>query len=101
MSQFEKIRAVIYAVIDEFNLTQEGDNCLEKKEPEVLFSRAGFTENGKLDSLSLVYFLVTLEEQLQVQFGSGFDLQTQDLIESKEKNLKNISTLITYIEAII
>ncbi len=101
MSQFEKIKSVIYAVIDEFNLSQEVDNCLEKKETEVLFSRAGFTENGKLDSLSLVYFLVTLEEQLQVQFGSGFDLQTQDLIESKEKNLKNIATLITYIEAII
>lgn len=101
MSQIEKIKAVIYAVIDEFNLSQELENRLDKNENEVLFSRVGFTEAGKLDSLSLVYFLVTLEEYLQSQFGGDIDLKTQELIESKEKNLKNISSLILYIQSII
>ena len=101
MSEQEKIKAVIYAVIDEFNLSQELDSRLEKKEDEVLFSRVGFTESGKLDSLTLVYFLVTLEEYLQSKFGGNIDLKTQELIESKEKNLKNISSLILYIQSII
>lgn len=101
MSQIEKIKAVIYAVIDEFNLSQELENRLDKNENEVLFSRVGFTEAGKLDSLSLVYFLVTLEEYLQSQFGGDIDLKTQELIESKEKNLKNISSLILYIQSTI
>lgn len=98
MSDFEKIKAIVFTAIDEFNLSQEIDNKLEKLEEEVLFSRAGFTQSGKLDSLTLVYFLVTIEEYLQKEFGASFNLKTQDLIDSKEVELKNIATLIKYIQ---
>lgn len=98
MSDFNKIKITVFNAIDEFNLSQEDENKLEKNEDQVLFSRAGFTEEGKLDSLTLVYFLVTVEEYLQKDFGNNFDLNTQDLIESKEKNLKNIATLISFIQ---
>lgn len=99
MSKSLKIKSIVFNAIDEFNLSQELDNRLEKNENEILFSRAGFTEIGKLDSLSLVYFLVTIEEHLQKEFGSDYNLNTQDLIEGKEKDLKNIETLIRYIES--
>ena len=98
MSDSKSIKGVIFNAIDEFNLSQDSDNRLEKHEEQVLFSRAGFTEAGKLDSLTLVYFLVTVEENLQKEFGNGFDLDAQDLIESKEKNLMNIRTLLAYIQ---
>lgn len=98
MSDITKIKEIIFRAIDEFNLSQELGNKLEKSEDQVLFSRAGFTEEGKLDSLTLVYFLVTVEESLQAEYGNGFDLNTQDLIDSKEQNLKNISTLISFIQ---
>jgi hypothetical protein len=98
MSDFEKIKAIVFNAIDEFNISQEIDNKLEKMEEEVLFSRAGFTQSGKLDSLTLVYFLVTIEEYLQKEFGTSFNLKTQDLIDSKEVELKNITTLIKYIQ---
>lgn len=98
MSDRTKIKEIVYKAIDEFNLSQELENKLEKSEDQVLFSRAGFTEEGKLDSLTLVYFLVTVEESLQSEFGNEFDLNTQDLIDSKEQNLKNISTLISFIQ---
>lgn len=94
----DKIKSIVYNAVDEFNLSQELDSRLEKKENEVLFTRAGYTEEGKLDSLTLVYFLVTLEEQLQKEFGSDYNLNTHTLIEDKEKDLKNIETLIRYIE---
>lgn len=98
MTDFEKIKEIIFQAIDEFNLSQELEGKLEKNIDEVLFSRAGFTETGKLDSLSLVYFLVTIEEFLQKEFGVNYDLKTQELIEEKETELKNISSLIRYIQ---
>jgi hypothetical protein len=100
MSDYEKIKAIIFSAVDEFNLSQELEFRIEKKESEVLFSRAGFTEMGKLDSLSLVYFLVTVEEFLQKDFGNNFNLEVQKLIEDKEVQLKNIESLIGYIEKI-
>lgn len=99
MSNSLKIKSIVFKAIDEFNLSQELDSRLEKNENEILFYRAGFTEIGKLDSLSLVYFLVTIEEHLQKEFGLDYNLNTQDLIEGKEKDLKNIETLIRYIES--
>lgn len=98
MSSHEKIKAIVFGAIDEFNMSQELDGRLEKREDEILFSRAGFTEKGVLDSLSLVYFLVTIEEYLQNIYGQDYNLKTQDLIETKEENLKNITSLIAYIE---
>jgi len=98
MSDSKTINELVYSAIDEFNVSQEDENKLEKSAEQVLFSRAGFTESGKLDSLTLVYFLVNIEEHLQREFGNDFDLNTQDLIESKEQNLKNIGTLISYIQ---
>ncbi len=101
MSDLEKIKTIVFNAIDEFNLSQEIENKLEKSEEEVLFSRAGFTQVGKLDSLTLVYFLVTIEEHLQKNLGDSFNLKTQDLIDSKEVELKNIASLIKYIQHII
>lgn len=101
MSELEKIKTIVFNAIEEFNLSQEIENKLEKSEEEVLFSRAGFTEVGKLDSLTLVYFLVTIEEYLQKNFGDSFNLKIQELIDSKEIELKNINSLIKYIQYLI
>jgi hypothetical protein len=94
----ESIKQAIYRGIDEFNLSQDKNHRLEKKEDEVLFSRAGFTKAGKLDSLSMVYLLVTIEEHLQKHLGNHFNLKVQELIDRKETELKDIETLINYIE---
>lgn len=98
MSDLQKIKEIVFQTIDEFNLSQEAENRLDKNVNEVLFSRAGYTDAGKLDSLTMVYFLVAIEEHLQKEYGASFELNTQDLIDTKEQNLKNISTLITYIQ---
>lgn len=98
MSNSGKIKSIVFNAIDEFNLSQDLETRLEKIENEILFTRAGYTEEGKLDSLTLVYFLVAVEEHLQKEFGFDYNLNTQTLIEGKEKDLKNIETLIRYIE---
>ncbi len=101
MSNLEKNIAIIYGAIDEFNKSQDIDGQLEKNGDTTLFSRPGFTDKSILDSLSLVYFLVTVEEFLQKEYGDSFNLKTQELIESKEQNLKNISSLVLYIENLL
>jgi acyl carrier protein len=98
MSEVNKIKAVIFNAVDEFNLSQDLNDRLDKSENEILFSRVGFTESGKLDSLSLVYFLVTIEEYFQKEFGSNFSLNIQELIDEKEDQLKNIGSLVHYIQ---
>ena len=101
MSNLEKNKAIIFSAIDEFNMSQELDGRLEKTEQTILFSRAGYTGKGVLDSLTLVYFLVTVEEFLQKTYGENFNLKTQNLIETKEKNLKDISSLVQYVENLL
>ena len=98
MSELDKIKIIIFKAIDEFNLSQEFENKLDKMEEEILFSRAGFTGNGKLDSLTLVYFLVTIEEYLQKEIDLNYNLQIQNLIDNKEKELKNIYSLMNYVK---
>ncbi len=94
----DKISIIIFDAIEEFNFSQDLENRLEKKIEEVLFSRSGYTEKGKLDSMNLVYFLVIVEQKLQKYMGNNSTLRIQDLIEKKESDLKNIGTLIKYIE---
>ena len=98
MSSHEKIKAIVFGAIDEFNMSQEVDAQLKKSENEILFSRSGFTEKGTLDSLSLVYFLVTIEEYVQNIYGQSYSLKIQELIERKEETLKDIAALIAFIE---
>lgn len=101
MSQKELIQKIIFKAVDEFNDTQDVDSQLEKNLHEILFSRAGFTTEGKLDSMALVYFIVTVEEQMQKEFGNDFNLKTNDLFDNKEILLKSIQSLIDYIENLI
>ncbi|MCX7744542.1 MAG: hypothetical protein N2167_08270 [Flavobacteriales bacterium] len=96
----EKILEIIYMAVEEYNAMQEEDEQLEPRPDEVLFSRAGFTKEGKLDSMGLVNFLVTLDELLDNEeetVGIWFDIS--EVLENKETALKDINTLADYIVA--
>ena len=100
MSELNSLKSIVYLAVDQFNLSQESENHLDKNEKAMLFSRPGYTKKGNLDSLSLVYFLVTVEECLQKEY-INLDLKIQELIDSKEVNLENISSLILYIKKLL
>jgi len=71
---------------------------LEKKGDTVLFSRTGFTKEGKLDSMGLVNLLVLIEEKIKADCSNGFTLDISEVIENKETLLMNLDTLINYLE---
>jgi hypothetical protein len=101
MNNKELIQKIIFEAIDEFNDTQDSEFQISKDINEILFSRPGYTKTGKLDSMALVYFIVTVEEHLQLHFGKSFNLETNLLFENKETLLNSIQNLISYIEKII
>jgi hypothetical protein len=96
----ERILEIIYMAVEEFNAMQEEDEQLEPRADEVLFSRAGFTKEGKLDSMGLVNFLVTLDELLDNDEDTvGLQFDISEALEKKETVLKDINALADYIVA--
>jgi len=88
----------LFRAAEEFNTMQEEDEQLELRADEVLFSRAGFTQAGKLDSMGLVNFLVTLDELLDREeetVGLHFDIS--EVLEQKETALKDMNALADFI----
>lgn len=93
-----KILDYIFKAAEEFNSMQEEDEQLELRADEVLFSRAGFTQAGKLDSMGLVNFLVTLDEVLdQDEETVGLHFDISEVLEQKETVLKDMNALAEYI----
>lgn len=94
----DKILDYIFKAAEEFNSMQEEDEQLEIRADEVLFSRAGFTQAGKLDSMGLVNFLVTLDEVLdQDEETVGLHFDISEVLEQKETVLKDMNALAEYI----
>ena len=94
-----KITEIILKTVDGYNAFQSENMRLEKDKNTILFSRAGFTKDGKLDSIGLVNFLVLLENNMKTD-DENFNLDVQHLISNKESLLKNLGTLASYLESI-
>jgi acyl carrier protein len=98
-SKKERIINAIYSAIETYNSFQPKEQRLEKNVDTILFSRAGFTKEGKLDSLGLVNLLVLVEEKMKVEFGNEISIDIPAIIEKREKLLVNLSVLIDYFES--
>ena len=96
-SKKDKIEQAVFAAIDAYNGFHTGDQKLEKDTTTVLFSRSGFTKEGRLDSIGLVNLLVLIEEKMQNAFGPKIQIELQEMIEDKENILKNLESLIKYL----
>jgi acyl carrier protein len=88
----EKIIQTIYDAIDEVNETLAEEERLEKL-PDTLL--AG--ENGNLDSLGLINFIVEVEGRIQKDFGLALNLI--EALESPQKPMTSIDRLVEFIEA--
>lgn len=93
----DKIRDCIFSSIDNYNGFQPKELQLEKNTGTVLFSRSGFTKEGKLDSMGLVNLLVLVEEKVKADIKPGFTLDITEVIENKETLLTTIDALINYL----
>ena len=94
----ESIKNVVFESIDAFNAFQDEAHQLGKALNTVLFSRAGYTREGKLDSLGLVNFLVIVDEKMIDAFGKNFSIGIQEVIDNKEVVLVDLERFINFLE---
>ena len=91
--QFSKdnIIQTIFGAIDEVNCSLPEEEQLEKLPDTIL---AG--DQGTLDSLGLINFIVELEGRIQKDFGLTIDLI--EALESQKKPMINIDRLAEFIK---
>ena len=91
-----KIINVIYSSIDELNSQNEQENHLSKTENTVIFGK-----ESKLDSLGLVNFIVSLEQEINDEFDVEISLADEKAMSQENSPFRNILTLADYITVLI
>ena len=86
------IENLIYEVIEEHNQLNPKELQLKKSSETIL---AG--NNGKLDSLGLINFLVEVESNLQQNLERNISIIDETLLVNAEGPYKNIQTLTVFI----
>jgi acyl carrier protein len=92
MSAQEKVLEVIFDAVDNLNRQLAEDQRLAKSTETMLMG-----ENGSLDSLGLVNFIVAVEEKIEEQFTMSIVLSDESLILSANSPFRTIGTLVDYI----
>lgn len=95
-SQIERIQVCIYNSIDEWNKNSKEDTKLAKSEDTVLMG-----ENSKLDSLGIVNFIVSVEENIEDEFDQSILLADEKAMSSEESPFANIKSLTVYISNLL
>lgn len=92
MTSNAKLTQLIFDTIDEINTQLSGDQRLEKAPTTALYG-----DEGKLDSLSLVNFIVALEQKLHDEFGFPLTLATEKAMSQQHSPFRTVQSLINYI----
>jgi len=92
MDEKETIIQTIYGVVDEVNLQQPDNGQLEKSLDTVLFG-----QNGKLDSLGLVSFVIAAEQNIEEALGVSVSVSDERAMSQRNSPFRTIGTLVNYI----
>jgi len=92
MIEKEKITEAIFEAIDDFNDQFTPKTLLEKSNTAVVFG-----QNGVLDSIGLVNFVVTVEDKIADSFGKTITLADEKAMSQKNSPFKTIESLSDYI----
>lgn len=92
MDEKETIIQTIYGVVDEVNLQQPDNGQLEKSLDTVLFG-----QNGKLDSLGLVNFVIASEQNIEEALGVLVSVSDERAMSQRNSPFRTIGTLVDYI----
>jgi acyl carrier protein len=82
----------IFATIDEINEIQPEDQKLDKLPETHLFG-----QKGKLDSLGLVNFIVSLEQRIAEEFGVALTLADEKALSREKSPFLTVESLTDYI----
>ncbi len=88
----QAVLEIIFATIDEMNETTSADDKLEKSPETHLFGR-----QGRLDSLGLVNFVVSLEQNIAEEFGVAVTLADEKALSRETSPFLTVDTLSDYI----
>ena len=83
---------LIFKSIDEFNEQLSEGSKIEKSTETTLFG-----ESGKLDSLGLVTLIVSIEQNIEDEFGKSMTIADEKAMSQKHSPFKTIDTLADYI----
>ena len=86
-----KILETIYDAIDEFNTQEPEKNRIKKSKDTILFG-----EDGKLDSLGLINFIIEIEQKIEENFNVPITLAVEKAMSQKNSPLRSIKTLAKY-----
>jgi acyl carrier protein len=88
----EGVLQVIFAVIDEINETLPPDRQLERSVETHLFDK-----QGKLDSIELVNFIVSLEQGIADEFGQAVTLADEKAFARETSPFRSVDSLADYV----
>jgi D-alanine--poly(phosphoribitol) ligase subunit 2 len=88
----KKIRAVVYGVVDDLNEQSPNRPPIPKSDDAVLFG-----QNGSLDSLGLVHFVVGVEQGIAEGFGVDITLASDRAMSRRNSPFRTIHSLVEFI----
>jgi len=88
----EDILRVMFRVIDEINETQPPNQILAKSIETHLFDK-----QGKLDSIGLVNFIVSLEQAVADEFGLAVTLADEKAFSRQTSPFRTVDSLADYV----
>jgi hypothetical protein len=91
----EKILISIYATIDLVNANMRSKGRLKKNLNSIIFGE------GLIDSMSFVFFVVSLEDNINDEFNTSIDLAGEGILILKNNPFRSIKTLVVYIEELL
>ncbi len=88
----QAVSQTIFATIDEINETRSDGQKLEKSLGTPLFGR-----EGRLDSLGLVNFVISLEQNIAEEFGVAVTLADEKALSRETSPFLTVDSLSDYI----
>ena len=92
----KQLLETIYKSLDEINENLNNAQKLIKDKNTVLFGK-----DGQLDSLGLVNFLVTIEQNIEDEFDVSITIADEKAMSQKRSPFRTIGTLADYIDMLL
>ena len=96
MLKNEKIEKLIFEVIDEKNEELSSDEKIGKSLDTFLFG-----EDGALDSIGLVNFIVAVELKVKEVFEASISIADEKAVSQKNSPFRTIGTLVDYVTSLL
>ncbi len=96
MNQRDDIIKVIFNAIDDLNAQLPEDKKIDKRLDVQLFGH-----QGKLSSLSLVRFIVAVEDHMSETFEKSVVLADERALSKERSPFRSIAALVDYVENLL